>query len=238
MYKLLGRQTSGNVQKVLFMLEELGAAYTREDYGRQFENTQTAEYKALNPTSKVPTLVDGDTVIWESNTILRYLAASGGEHLNGATPAEKTEVERWMDSCWLPSTPGYLAAFKGAKLTPEEQTAEYKEQVKDLVAQLKIIDRPPGRQGFPGARQADPCRYRLRADPEALRRLQDRPAVDAQSGALGGRDRRSPGLQGGNRCGAGKGRMMIKARRPHRTGYDGSGHRRAAFAWRARCHGV
>ncbi|MFB9984163.1 glutathione S-transferase family protein [Mesorhizobium kowhaii] len=140
MYKLLGRQTSGNVQKVLFMLEELGAAYKREDYGRQFENTQTAEYKALNPTSKVPTLVDGGTVIWESNTILRYLAASGGEHLTGATPAEKTEVERWMDFLLAAVNPGYLAAFKGAKLTPEEQTAEYKEQVKDLVAQLKIVD--------------------------------------------------------------------------------------------------
>jgi glutathione S-transferase len=140
MYKLLGRQTSGNVQKVLFILEELGAGYTREDYGRQFENTQTAEYKALNPTSKVPTLVDGNTVIWESNTILRYLAASGGEALNGATPAEKTEVERWMDFLLAAVNPGYLAAFKGAKLTAEEQTAEYKEQVKDLVAQLKIID--------------------------------------------------------------------------------------------------
>ncbi|AMY02103.1 glutathione S-transferase family protein [Mesorhizobium ciceri] len=140
MYKLLGRQTSGNVQKVLFMLEELGASYKREDYGRQFENTQTAEYKALNPTSKVPTLVDGDTVIWESNTILRYLAAFGGEQLNGATPAEKTEVERWMDFLLAAVNPGYLAAFKGAKLTPEEQTPEYKEQVKDLVAQLKIVD--------------------------------------------------------------------------------------------------
>ncbi|MER8447681.1 glutathione S-transferase family protein [Mesorhizobium sp. M1066] len=140
MYKLLGRQTSGNVQKVLFMLEELGASYEREDYGRQFENTQTAEYKALNPTSKVPTLVDGDTVIWESNTILRYLAAFGGEQLNGATPAEKTEVERWMDFLLAAVNPGYLAAFKGAKLTPEEQTAEYKEQVKDLLAQLKIVD--------------------------------------------------------------------------------------------------
>ncbi|RUV36184.1 MULTISPECIES: glutathione S-transferase family protein [unclassified Mesorhizobium] len=140
MYKLLGRQTSGNVQKVLFMLEEMGASYKREDYGRQFENTQTAEYKALNPTSKVPTLVDGDTVIWESNTILRYLAAFGGEQLNGATPAEKTEVERWMDFLLAAVNPGYLAAFKGAKLTPEEQTAEYKEQVKDLVAQLKIVD--------------------------------------------------------------------------------------------------
>lgn len=140
MYQLLGRQTSGNVQKVLFMLEELGARYKREDYGRQFENTQTSEYKALNPTSKVPTLVDGDTVVWESNTILRYLAAFGGEHLTGSTPAEKTEVERWMDFLLAAVNPGYLAAFKGSKLPPEEQTAEYKEQVRDLVAQLKIVD--------------------------------------------------------------------------------------------------
>jgi glutathione S-transferase len=140
MYKLLGRQTSGNVQKVIFMFEELGVPYTREDYGRQFENTQTAEYKAMNPTSKVPTLVDGNTVIWESNTILRYLAASGGEHLHGTTPAEKTEVERWMDFLLAAVNPGYLAAFKSAKLKPEEQTAETKEQVKDLIAQLKILD--------------------------------------------------------------------------------------------------
>lgn len=140
MYKLLGRQTSGNVQKVIFMFEELGVPYTREDYGRQFENTQTAEYKAMNPTSKVPTLVDGDTVIWESNTILRYLAASGGEHLHGTTPAEKTEVERWMDFLLAAVNPGYLAAFKSAKLKPEEQTAETREQVKDLIAQLKILD--------------------------------------------------------------------------------------------------
>jgi glutathione S-transferase len=140
MYRLLGRQTSGNVQKVIFMFEELGTPYTREDYGRQFENTQTAEYKALNPTSKVPTLVDGKTVIWESNTILRYLAASIGPHLHGATPAEKTDVERWMDFLLAAVNPGYLAAFKNAKLKPEEQTAESKELVKDLVAQLKIVD--------------------------------------------------------------------------------------------------
>ena len=140
MYRLLGRQTSGNVQKVIFMFEELGTPYTREDYGRQFENTQTAEYKALNPTSKVPTLVDGKTVIWESNTILRYLAASIGQNLHGTTPAEKTDVERWMDFLLAAVNPGYLAAFKSAKLKPEEQTADSKEQVKDLVAQLKIVD--------------------------------------------------------------------------------------------------
>jgi len=140
MYKLLGRKTSGNVQKVMFMLEELGVPYERADYGRQFENTTTPEYKALNPTSKVPTLVDGATAIWESNTILRYLAAKERPVLTGSTPAEWTDVDRWMDFLLAAVNPGYLAAFKGAKFTPEEQTPEYKEQAKDLAAQMAIVD--------------------------------------------------------------------------------------------------
>jgi glutathione S-transferase len=140
MYKILGRQTSGNVQKVLFMLEEMGTAYEREDYGRQFENTQTAEYKAMNPTSKVPTFIDGDVVIWESNTILRYIANVAAPELTGSTPAEKAEVERWMDFLLAAVNAGYLTAFKGAKLPPEEHTDAYKAEVKGLVDQLKIMD--------------------------------------------------------------------------------------------------
>src|SRR5262245_2303527 len=104
MIKLLGRQTSGNVQKVIFCLEELRVPYVREDYGRQFGNTLTDDYRKLNPTAKVPALVDGDVVIWESHTILRYLAAKHGPSLTGATPAERTMVERWMDFCSAPST--------------------------------------------------------------------------------------------------------------------------------------
>ena len=65
MIKLLGRQTSGNVQKVIFCLEELRVPYQREDYGRQFNNTNTDAYRKLNPNMKVPTVVDGDLVIWD-----------------------------------------------------------------------------------------------------------------------------------------------------------------------------
>ena len=60
MIRLLGRATSGNVQKVIFILEELGLKYVREDYGRQFNNTNTDAYRKLNPNMKVPTLIDGD----------------------------------------------------------------------------------------------------------------------------------------------------------------------------------
>jgi len=140
MYTLLGRQTSGNVQKVLFMLEEMGADYERQDYGRLFENTQTPEYKAMNPTSKVPTMVDGDVVIWESNTILRYLASLAAPQLTGATPAESSQVERWMDFLLAAINAPYLAIFKGIKLAPEERGADFDAQAKDLTAQMAIMD--------------------------------------------------------------------------------------------------
>ena len=140
MLKVLGRKTSGNVQKVLFLLEEIGTPYERQDFGRQFQNTGTPDYLVLNPTSKVPTLVDGDVVVWESNTILRYLAALHAPGLAGATPAEKTPVERWMDFVLAAVNPGYLAAFKGAKLAPAERAPGYDEAVGELIAQLKILD--------------------------------------------------------------------------------------------------
>src|SRR3989442_5583 len=140
MIRLMGRQTSGNVQKVIFCLEELGLPYVREDYGRQFGNTLPEAYRKLNPNAKVPTLIDGDLVIWESHTILRYLAAVQRPPLTGATAAERSMVERWMD--WLLgalNTP-YVAVFKDAKKGPAERAPDFAAQSADLLAQLKILD--------------------------------------------------------------------------------------------------
>ena len=139
MIRLLGRQTSGNVQKVIFLLEELRVPYVREDYGRQFGNTNTDAYRALNPNAKVPTLVDGDVVIWESNTILRYLAATHVE-LAGSTPAERSQVDRWMDWQLAAVNPPYLAVFRDAKKPANERSTDFAAQSADLVAQLKILD--------------------------------------------------------------------------------------------------
>lgn len=139
MTRVLGRKTSGNVQKVLFFLEETGVAYEREDYGRLFENTKTDDYLSMNPTAKVPTLVEGDVVIWESNTILRYLARKYAPEMTGATPAECAEVERWMDFLLGAVNPGYLGAFKSAKLDPSERPAGFDAQLKDLHMNMKVV---------------------------------------------------------------------------------------------------
>lgn len=139
--KLLGRKTSGNVQKVMWLLEELKMPYTREDYGRQFNNTQTPEYLGLNPNAKVPTLVDGELVIWESNTILRYLASKAKSPLYPADLARRTQVERWMDWQLAALNGPYLAMFKDSKLEPEKRSPDFAAQQKDLGAQLSILDK-------------------------------------------------------------------------------------------------
>jgi glutathione S-transferase len=131
------------------MLEEASIPYTREDYGRQFGNTQTAEYLALNPNAKVPTLVEGDVVIWESHTILRFLATSHAPGLTGATAAERSGVERWMD--WLLASVNglYLTMFKDTKKPPAERVSDFDAQAKELISMLAIADSHlSGRQFF------------------------------------------------------------------------------------------
>jgi glutathione S-transferase len=138
MYKLLGRATSGNVQKVIFLLEEIQAPYEREDYGRQFENTTTPQYLAMNPTQKVPTLLDGELSIWESHTILRYVAAKQGSALLPADLGARTKVERWMDWLLAALNPAYLGGFRDAKKPAAERAPD---TVKNLVAELAILDK-------------------------------------------------------------------------------------------------
>lgn len=135
--RLLGRDTSSNVQKVMFLLEELKLPYSREDYGRQFGNTGTPEYGALNPTRKVPTLLDGDLAIWESHTIMRYLATKADSDLYPTDPGRRTLVERWMDWTLASLNPVFLGGFRAAKLPEAERPAGVG---KDLGAELGILD--------------------------------------------------------------------------------------------------
>jgi len=139
--RLLGRKTSGNVQKVLWLLEELKLPYEREDYGRQFNNTQTPEYLSKNPNAKVPTLVDGNLVIWESNAILRYLAAKAKSALYPNDLARRSHVERWMD--WqLASLNGpYLSVFKESRKKEDERAPSWTSDCKELAAQLEVLEK-------------------------------------------------------------------------------------------------
>ena len=76
--RVLGRVTSINVRKVLWVLDELGIAYEREDWGLPVRDPAVPEFLALNPNAQVPVLVEDGFVLWESNAIMRYLAGRHG----------------------------------------------------------------------------------------------------------------------------------------------------------------
>lgn len=99
MLRILGRPTSINVRKVLWTADEIGIPY---DYEPQWAtpaapSTSPALLK-LNPNGLVPVIEDENGVLWESNTISRYLAGkSGRTDLLPAEPLPRAQVERWMD---------------------------------------------------------------------------------------------------------------------------------------------
>ncbi|AIR63040.1 glutathione S-transferase [Cedecea neteri] len=98
MIRILGKRSSINVRKALWTCEESGLEYQQEDYGSGFRSVQSEEFLALNPNSLVPVLLDDDFVLWESNSICRYLARKAGrKDLLPSTPQEAADVERWMD---------------------------------------------------------------------------------------------------------------------------------------------
>jgi glutathione S-transferase len=99
-----GRANSVNVQKVLWCLCELELAYERIDAGMAFGRNRERDYLAMNPNGRVPTLVDGDFVLWESNSIMRYLvlAYAPQSPLYPQAPKLRASVDRWLD--WTLST--------------------------------------------------------------------------------------------------------------------------------------
>ncbi len=122
MLKILGRKNSSNVQKVLWCCDELGIAYEREDVGGEFGKNREPEYLALNPNGLVPTIIDDGFALWESNTIIRYLAAKHGSgSLYPADLQARALAERWMD--WQLSTivPASHPVFWGLVRTPPEE---------------------------------------------------------------------------------------------------------------------
>lgn len=118
-----GRKNSINVQKVMWTVGELGLAHERKDAGGPFGGLDTAEYGALNPNRLVPAIVDRDgTVVWESHSIVRYLAARyGAGGLWPEDPAARAVADRWLD--WMQTTllPDLAPVFIGLVRTPAAQ---------------------------------------------------------------------------------------------------------------------
>jgi glutathione S-transferase len=123
MIKIWGRNTSANVQKVMWAIAEIGLPHERIDIGGPFGRNREPAYLAMNPNGLVPTLEEDDGfLLWESNAIVRYLAAKHGAGvLEPADPHARARANAWMD--WQLSVigPAITPCFIGLIRTPPER---------------------------------------------------------------------------------------------------------------------
>jgi glutathione S-transferase len=123
MLKIWGRNTSSNVQKAMFAVGELKLPHQRIDVGGAFGKNRDAPYLAMNPNGLVPTLEEEDGfLLWESNSIVRYLAAKHGTGtLEPSDLRTRALASKWMD--WQLSVygPAITPVFWGLIRTPPDQ---------------------------------------------------------------------------------------------------------------------
>jgi glutathione S-transferase len=122
MLRILGRITSINVQKVVWCACELGLSFERTDVGGAFGGTDAPAYRAMNPNGLVPVIDDDGFVLWESNAIVRYLAAGHGEgSLWPVSLRTRADADRWMDWQSTALGPAMRDAFIQLVRTPPEK---------------------------------------------------------------------------------------------------------------------
>ncbi|MDH7971011.1 glutathione S-transferase family protein [Sphingomonas sp. AR_OL41] len=123
MLTLWGRLNSHNVKKVAWFAEEIGLPFVRHDVGGAFG--MDAAYLALNPNALIPTIEDAGVVLWESNAILRYLAARHApERFWPDDPAVRAQADKWMDWQFDYAVAQGPAFINLIRRTPAERNAD------------------------------------------------------------------------------------------------------------------
>ena len=142
MLKILGRATSSNVQKVVWLCDELSVPFERTDIGGPFGGNDQPEYLSLNPNGVVPTIDDDGFVLWESNSIVRYLAEKHG----AGTPFWPEDIQarasagRWMDWALSVLAGRHVPVFQGLIRTPEAERDMAKiGAARDLWAKANLV---------------------------------------------------------------------------------------------------
>src|SRR5258705_12073846 len=143
MIKIWGRNTSVNVQKVMWALGEVGVPHERIDVGGSFGKNKEPAYLAMNPNGLVPTLEEDGFLLWESNAIVRYLAAKyGAGKLAPADPRSRARASSWMDWQLTVAHPPLTPVFWGLIRTPPEKRdhAAIEAGKGKCIAGMKILD--------------------------------------------------------------------------------------------------
>lgn len=139
MLEVWGRKNSSNVMSVMWTIGELDLDHVRHNVGGTFGGASESSYSELNPNRTVPTIRDNDMVMWESNAIVRYLAATYGQgSLWPDNPGVRAQSDQWME--WTKTTlyPTFMPVFFNIIRLPPEQYDQQKIDVA-LAATSKVI---------------------------------------------------------------------------------------------------
>ncbi|MBH1992337.1 MAG: glutathione S-transferase family protein [Sphingomonadaceae bacterium] len=141
MLTIWGRLNSHNVKKVVWFADEIALPYVRHDVGGRFGMDDA--YVAKNPNRLIPTIEDGDLVLWESNAILRYLASRyGSADLWPTDPAARALADRWMDWQFAFADAQRDAFLALVRRSPEERDADaLARSARQAGAAMQILDR-------------------------------------------------------------------------------------------------
>lgn len=138
MLRVYGYAASINVRKVLWTCAELNIPFEREDWAGPFRATSDPVFLALNPVGMVPVIDDDGAIVWESNAIIRYLAATRGRRdLLPENPSQRAHVEMWMD--WQASdfNNSWRVAFQGlVRKNPDFQDVDAIEKSVDTFSRM------------------------------------------------------------------------------------------------------
>jgi len=152
MIKIWGRNTSSNVQKVMWAVGEIGLPHERIDIGGPFGKNREPAYLAMNPNGLVPTLEEEDGfLLWESNTIVRYLAAKHkAAVLEPADLRRRALASKWMDWQLAVAGPAIFECFWGLIRTPPEKRnyAAIEESKKKTTAAVAMMDQQLANAAF------------------------------------------------------------------------------------------
>jgi glutathione S-transferase len=123
MLTVWGRRSSFNVQKVMWLVGELGLEHRHIDAGGNFGGLDAPDFLAMNPHGRIPVIRDDDAAVWESHAILRYLAARhGAGRFWSDDPLARARVDGWMDWSQTALQPDFLiGVFWGFFRTPEDK---------------------------------------------------------------------------------------------------------------------
>jgi glutathione S-transferase len=153
MIKIWGRNTSSNVQKAMWAVGELKLEHERIDIGGAFGKNKEPGYLAMNPNGLVPTLEEDDGfLLWESNSVVRYLAArydkSGA--LEPKDAKQRAIASQWMDWQLSVAGPAITPAFWGLIRTPPEKRdmAAIKTSQEKTTDAMRMLDTQLGKTAY------------------------------------------------------------------------------------------